>query len=388
VGSYGRGVESERGDAGVNPVHLDAASAEPMHPKARETLLAALDSGWSDPAALHAAGRRARLLLDNAREVVAALLAARPDEVTFLHSGVAATHAGVLGAASARARVGSCVVHSAVEHSAVLHAASWLASRGGTSVSVGVDRHGTVSVEDFTEAVAGPGVAVACLQAANHEVATTQPVTEVAAACASNGVPLLMDASHAAGRVPLPTGWSLLAAAARSWGGPDGVGVLVVRKGTRWHDPFPPDERGFADVPGALAAAAALQAIVEERSSVAERQRFLVDRIRSRVAAEVPDVEVVGDPVQRLPHLVTFSCLYVGGEALVTELDRLGFAVASGSACTASTLEPSHVLAAMGVTTHGNIRVSLSRDTTGDDVDRFLDVLPGVVAGLRGEVGL
>jgi cysteine desulfurase len=97
---------------------------------------------------------------------------------------------------------------------------------------------------------------------------------------------------------------------------------------------------------------------------------------------------VVGDPVQRLPHLVTFSCLYVGGEALVTELDRLGFAVASGSACTASTLEPSHVLAAMGVTTHGNIRVSLSRDTTGDDVDRFLDVLPGVVAGLRGEVGL
>jgi cysteine desulfurase len=359
-----------------------------MHPKAHETLLAAMESGWADPAALHAAGRRARVLLDSAREVVAALLAARPDEVTFLHSGVSATHAGVLGAASARTRVGSRVVHSAVEHSAVLHAASWLTARGGTAVSVGVDRTGRVSVEEFTDALTASGVAVACLQAANHEVATTQPVTEIAAACASHGVPLLMDASHAAGRMPLPTGWAVLTAAARSWGGPDGVGVLVVRKGTRWHDPFPPDDRGFGDVPSALAAAAALQAVVEERSTVAERQRVLVDRIRSRVAAEVADVEVVGDPVQRLPHLVTFSCLYVAGEALVTELDRLGFAVASGSACTASTLEPSHVLAAMGVTTHGNIRVSLSRDTTADDVDRFLEVLPGVVSRLRGEVGL
>jgi cysteine desulfurase len=140
---------------------------------------------------------------------------------------------------------------------------------------------------------------------------------------------------------------------------------------------------GFENVPGVLAAAAALQAVEAEREETAARQRALVERIRRRVAAEVPDVDVVGDPDDRLPHVVTFSCLYVEGEALVRELDKHGFAVSSGSACSASTLTPSHVLAAMGALTHGNVRVSLGRDTTEADVDAFLAVLPGVVAGLR-----
>ena len=135
-------------------------------------------------------------------------------------------------------------------------------------------------------------------------------------------------------------------------------------------------------MPGALAAAAALQAVVAERDEVNARQHALVDRVRAAAAA-VPDTEVVGDPVDRLPHLVTFSCLYVNGEALVTELDRRGFGVASGSACTASTLEPSHVLAAMGALTHGNVRVSLTRTTTAAEIDAFCAVLPEVVAGLR-----
>lgn len=369
-------------------MHLDAASGEPLHPRARETLLAALDSGWGDPAALHASGRRARLLLDNAREVLATLVGARPDELMLLPSGAAASHVGVLGAAQARSRVGSTVVHSAVEHSAVLHAVSWLGARTGTAVSVGVDRSGRVDAEQFCTAAGADGVALGCLQVANHEVATLQPVDEVAAGCRRHGVPLLVDASHAAGRVTLPAGWSLLSAGARSWGGPAGLGVLAVRKGTRWRDPMPADDRGFTDVPAALAAAAALQAMVEEQTEVSARQHALVDQIRIRVPETVPDVEVVGDPGRRLPHLVTFSCLYVAGEALVNALDRHGFAVASGSACTASTLEPSHVLAAMGVTTHGNLRVSLTRDTTSRDVDRFLAVLPGVVAGLRAEVGM
>ena len=140
--------------------------------------------------------------------------------------------------------------------------------------------------------------------------------------------------------------------------------------GARWRNPFPGDDRvderstGFENVPAVLAAAAALQAVVAERDEVNARQHELVDVVRRRVAAEVPDVEVVGDPDSRLPHLVTFSCLYVDGEALVTELDRRGFGIASGSACTASTLTPSHVLEAMGVLTHGNVRLSLQRDAT------------------------
>jgi cysteine desulfurase len=136
-----------------------------------------------------------------------------------------------------------------------------------------------------------------------------------------------------------------------------------------------------------VAAAAALRAASAEADNEAARLRPLVDRIRAVVAATVPDVEVVGDPDGRLPHLVTFSCLYVDGEALLHALDRRGFAVSSGSSCTSSTLHPSHVLEAMGVLSHGNVRVSLHRETTEADVDRFLAELPDIVASLRAQIG-
>jgi cysteine desulfurase len=225
------------------------------------------------------------------------------------------------------------------------------------------------------------------LQHANHEVGTVQPVDQVA------GRALFMDACASMGRLPLPEGWSVAAGSAHKWGGPAGVGVLLVRKGVRWRNPFPDDDRvdervsGFENVPAALGAAAALQAVVAQRAEVDARQRALVDRIRARVA-EIPDTEVVGDPVERLPHLVTFSFLYVDGEAIVDALNRRGFEVASGSACTASTLEPSHVLAAMGALTHGNVRVSLSRDVTEAEVDGFLAALPEVVREIRQEAGV
>lgn len=142
------------------------------------------------------------------------------------------------------------------------------------------------------------------------------------------------------------------------------------------------------NLPAVVAAAASLRAAAADAAAEATRLAALVDRIRERVAAEVPDVEVVGDPVLRLPHLVTFSCLYVDGEALLHALDRRGFAVSSGSSCTSSTLRPSHVLEAMGVLSHGNVRVSLHRETTEADVERFLTDLPGIVAGLRAEAGV
>ena len=228
------------------------------------------------------------------------------------------------------------------------------------------------------------------VQTANHEVGTLQPVADVAAALPD--VPLFTDACASMGRLPLPAGWSAAAGSAHKWGGPAGVGVLLVRKGARWRNPFPGDDRvdertiGFENVPAALASAAALQAVVAESEATNRRQHALVARIREAAAA-VPDTEVVGAPDERLPHLVTFSCLYLDGEALVTELDRRGFGVASGSACTASTLEPSHVLAAMGALTHGNVRVSLTRETTAEQVEAFCRVLTEVVDRLRREGG-
>lgn len=371
--------------------YLDAASTEPLHPAARQVLDEALDAGWADPARLYGSARRARLLLDNAREVIAAALGARPDEVMFTPSGTQAVHLGVLGTALARVRVGRGVVAAAVEHSSALHAAA--AVPDGRVATVPVDRTGQVSAAEFAGAL-GPDTALACLQAANHEVGTVQPVTEVGTACAERGVPLIVDAAQVVGRLAVPAGWSVLAASAHKWGGPAGVGVLAVRRGIRWRSPWPEDERGggrvpgFENVPGALAAAAALRARLEEAPELNRRHSELVDRIRARVPELVPDVEVVGHPRERLPHLVTFSCLYLDGEALLTELDRAGFAVSSGSSCTASTLTPSHVLEAMGVLTHGNVRVSLARTTTEADVDRFLAALPDVIARLRAATGV
>lgn len=375
-------------------MYFDAATATPLHPAAREALLGALDDGWADPGKLYTQARRARLLLDAARDTFAQVLGVRPDEVTFTGSGTTAAHAAVLGGLAGRRRAGATLVRSAIEHSAVLHAGERHVRAGGAEAEVPVDRLGRVDLDAWARAVSAPGVALASLISASHEVGTVQPVAAAAAACREAGVPLHVDAAQSLGRMSVPDGWSLLTGSARKWGGPPGVGLLVLRKGTRWVSPYPADDResgrfpGAPDLPAIIAAAASLHAVHETAAKEGERQSELVDRIRGTVAATVPDVEIVGDPVERLPHVVTFSCLYVDGEALLTALDRRGFAVSSGSACTSSTLQPSHVLAAMGVLTHGNIRLSLHRDSTAEQVDRFLAELPGIVAALRAEVGM
>lgn len=371
------------------PAYLDAATAAPLHPVAREALLAALADGWADPSRLYAAGRRAQQLSEAARAVLADALGVREDEVSLWPSGTAAAQAAVLGGMAGRSRQGATLVRSAIEHSAVLHA-------GGrfSSTEVGVDRLGRIDLGAWSEAVGAPGVALASLISASHEAGTVQPLAEAAESCAAAGVPLFTDAAQSVGRIPVPGGWSLLSASAHKWGGPPGVGVLAVRKGVRWRSPYPQDDlyrpgaTGALDLPAVVAAAASLRAVLSEADAEAKRLSALVDRIRERVAATIDDVEVVGDPVARLPHLVTFSCLYVDGEALLHALDRRGFAVSSGSSCTASTLRPSHVLEAMGVLSHGNVRVSLHRDTTEEQVERFLTELPGLVTEIRRQAGM
>lgn len=379
-------VGDPRGGAGG---YLDAASAEPLHPAALEAWQSAVGSGFADPRRVHGPGRVARILLDNAREATAEAFGVRADEVVFTASGTAAVHRGLLGLHKGRSRAGRSIVSSAVEHAAVRHAIAWT---GAAAHTVPVDRLGRVDADEVAAAVADTEPTVVAVQSANHEVGTVQPIAEIAHRLGD--IPLFMDACASAGRLPLPDRWAAAAASAHKWGGPAGVGVLLLRRNARWRDPFPGDERvdhrvsGFENVPGVFAAAAALQAVVAEREHENRRQHDLISRLRSRIAATVPDVEIVGDPDDRLPHIVTFSCLYLDGEALVTELDRHGFGVASGSACAASDLTPSPVLAAMGVLTHGNVRLSVTRLTTSDDVDRFAEVLPGIVADLRGKVGM
>lgn len=382
-----------------------------MLPAARATLMSALDAGWADPQRLYAEGRTARALLDQAREVLAAGLGVRPAELSFLPSGPAALRAGLHGLRYAGRRRGARMVATAIEHSAILTTGRHIAAAAhdpATSrdpagelhpslfAEVPVDRLGRVDLSALDRAVAIGGTVLAAVQSANAEVGTRQPLEPAHEICGAHGIPLLVDAMASLGRDPTPEHFDVMAGDARSWGGPGGVGVLVVPERTRWRRPGPDSEleHGRTDVEPmialALAAAEAWRQTEADRAGQSSSSSALIRRLRA-AAGDLPDVDVVGDPDDRLPHVLTFSLLYVDGEALVIELDRRGFAMGSGSACTSSMLEPSHVLAAMGVLTHGNIRLTLPLDpvapTLEADVTRFIAELPGAVAAVRAQLG-
>jgi cysteine desulfurase len=378
---------------------LDAGGRAPVLPAAREAFLAALDEGWADPRRLHTEGRRARALLDGAREAVAGLVGARTEEVDLAPSLTAALHGAVLTVVRGRRRVGGTVVAPRVERRAVLDAAAAAAGVAGVPdggrVEVGVDRDARVDLAELADALGRPGVALAAVQHANGEVGSLQPVAAAHELARAAGVPLLVDAGSSFGHVPVGPEWDVLAVDPGDVGALPGVAVLVTRAAVRRSPVLAAgasdDDRWFpggVSVPAALAAAVAMQVAAARVRTGPDPRTELVDRIRARVAAEVPQVDVAGPATGRLPHVLTFSCLYVDGEAVVTALDRAGFAVASGSACTTSTEEPSHVLAAMGALTQGNVRLSLPVGSTPADVERFCDALPGVVAGIRRDAGL
>lgn len=261
---------------------------------------------------------------------------------------------------------------------------------------VPVDQLGRVDLAALARAVTFPGTVLAAVQSANGEIGTRQPLEGAHTLCRTHGVPLLVDAMASLGRDATPEHYDVLAGDARSWGGPGGLGVLVVPERTRWRrsGPVTEVEHGRTDIEPvvalALSAAEAWRQTAATRADQAVSSSALIQRLRV-AAGGLRDIEVVGDPDDRLPHIATFSALYVDGEALVIELDRRGFAVGSGSACTSSTLEPSHVLAALGVLTHGNVRVTLplsaSAPSLDEDVTRFIDELPAAVASVRAQLG-
>ncbi len=374
------------------PGYLDAATAEPIHPAA----LAAIESGgWADPGRRYSLGRRSRLLLDTARQSLAGFLGCRAEELHFLPSAQVAGQAAIRGVTSARLRrlgrdsAGSGLVISAVEHSGLLAEADRLAASGLPVRRVPVDGHGAVAAEEFLAGV-NARTAAAVLQIANHEVGTRQPVAAVGSGTQALGVPLLVDASTSAGRLPLPPDWTVFWADPRLWGAPPGVGCLGLRTG--FDPPLVGDrsERGSwpgpVPVPLVVAAAAAAEAIAANAQQEDHRLSALIDRLRAEIPARIADAVVLGHPTERLPHVLTVSFLYVAGDALLDELDRAGFSCSSGSACAADneTIGPSHVLAAMGALTQGNLRISLPRGCPESDIDRLLAHLPTAVARARG----
>lgn len=353
-------------------------SDQPLHPKARQVLLAAFDVGWADPRRRSLDAARARTLIAGAKESLAAGLGVRPDEVFLVGEASLAPTLALEGALASR---GGALVTSRVERSEILAIA---ASRTG-SMTVPVDHQGRIDLTALAGSL-NESVGVLSLQAANGEVGTVQPLAQAGEIAEHLGIPLHVDLGVGAGRTELPETWRYASADARTWCGPSGVGVYAIRTGARWRYPWATSQErheiGSYSIPLALAAAAALEAWQSEEKADAERISKFVEQIR-QAAASVADVEVVGDPVNRVSNIVTFSALYCDGESLVGEFAREGFSVGSGSACTSDQLQPSHVLAAMGALTHGNVRICLPHSATSEDIDRFCKFIPQAISNVR-----
>jgi cysteine desulfurase len=362
--------------------YLDHASTSILRPEARAAMVAALDL-VGDPGRIHEEGLTVRVTVEDAREQVASTFGARPREVVFTGSATEAVATVVRGVADR----GRHQVVSAVEHSAVRLATE----RAGEVTVVPVDGRGRVDPDEVAAAVR-PDTAVVHVQAGNHEVGTTQPVAEVVAACAGLDVLVHVDAAQANGHLSLDfaaLGADLVSVSAHKFGGPAGVGALLVRRGLRL-DPLlvgGDQERarraGLENVGAVAGFAAACRALADGGlDAEASEARRLTDRVLDGVAG-LDGIPIYGDPVERLPHLVCLGVEGVEPQAVLLGLDAAGIAVHSGSACSSEALEPSPVLEAMGVDALRSLRVSVGWSSTDADVDALLTTLPRVVDDLR-----
>ena len=381
-------------------VYLDHAATTPPDPRVLEAMWPVLSRDWGNPSSIYLEGQTAHRWLDEARARCARLLGAEPSEIIFTSGGTESDNAAIRGAALAqreRSR-GDHIVTSQVEHHAVLHTVEQLEREGFRATYLPVDSDGCVDLAALEEAI-GPETAVLTLMAANNEVGTLQPVAEAAALAKARNpnVAVHTDAVQAAGSIditPEALGVDLLSLASHKLYGTKGAGLLYVRRGTPWQPQIlgGTQERerraGTENVAGAFGLAVAMELAWKEREERVAHYRRLRDRLLFELPERVPDTVVTGpaDPDRRLPN--SFSCCFrnVEGESVLVGLDMVEVAASSGSACTTGSLEPSHVLTAMGIDddlAHASLRLTVGKGNTDEQIDHVLEQLPEIVERLR-----
>ena len=377
-------------------IYLDHAATTPLDPQILELMLPYFTQQAGNPSSIHQLGRASLQALDDAREQVAMVLGCSRREIIFTGGGSEGANLAVKGAALAqRARGrGAHLVVSTIEHHAVLHAAEYLQTVGFELTLLPVDAAGMVHPDDLRAALR-PDTVLVSVMYANNEVGTIQPIAELGAICREAGVLFHSDAVQAVGMLPLDVealNVDLLSITAHKFYGPTGVGVLYARRNT----PLQPQihgggqERrrraGTENVPAIVGLAAALTKAEARRPTYATRLSALRDQLISGLLERIPQSRLNGDPIRRLPNNANLGFDCVEGESILLLLDQAGICASSGSACTSGSLEPSHVLTAMGLSTewaNGSVRFSLGQSSSEEDVEYLLDLLPAMVDRLR-----
>ena len=378
----------------MKKVYLDYAATTPCDP----LVLAAMEPYFFDKfgnaSSIHAFGQEAKKAIEDSRETLASFLGAKPDEIIFTSGGTESNNNAIFGVAGALGEKGNHIITTAIEHHAVSEPCKFLEKKGFKITFVPVDKYGLVDPEEIKKAITDKTVLISVMHA-NNEIGTIQPITEIGEIARAKGICFHTDAVQTVGHIPTKVNdlnADLLSLSAHKFYGPKGVGALYVRKGTRLErflyggDQEKGKRASTHNTPVIVGLGKAIELSSSQMDKETELQIALRDKLIKVIPEKIPEVFLNGHPTKRLPNNVNFSIKYIEGESILLSLDMLGIAASTGSACTSSSLEPSHVLLAIGLPheiAHGSLRVTMGRWTKKEDVDYLLDNLPPVVGKLR-----
>ncbi len=373
-----------------HPIYLDNSATTPVAPEVVEAMSPYFSTSYGNASSLHTFGREAHRAMEESRGTVAEIVGARPEEIVFTAGATEANNLALIGTVLASTDR-KHLITTAIEHHAVLHTIEWLQTQGFEATVLDVDPTGRVDPEQVREAIR-PDTLLVSVMTGNNEIGTLQPIEEIGRICHEHGVLVHTDAVQAFGKIPLPVdAVDLLSISAHKFHGPKGVGFLFARKGIKLtpilHGGGHERGRrsGTENVPGIVGLAAAAKLAIREQGATSSRTRALRERMIDEIT-KLPGTRLNGHRTESLPHIANFSFEAIEGESLVMRLDERGIAASTGSACSSPNLEPSHVLVAIGVPlsmAHGSLRISMGRQTTEEEINAFLDVLPEVVDRLR-----
>ncbi len=375
-------------------IYLDYAATTPCDPEVLKAMEPYFFERFGNASSIHSFGQEAKKGLEDARATLASFIGARPEEIIFTSGGTESNNTVIYGVAEALASKGNHIITSQIEHHAISEPCKFLEKKGFKITYVGVDKEGLVSPEDIKKAITDKTILVSIMHA-NNEIGVIQPIAEIGKIVKEKGIYFHTDAVQTVGHIPVNVNdlnIDLLSLSGHKFYGPKGVGALYIRKGTRM-EPYlrgGDQERGKRasthNVSGIVGLGKAIELCRLKMDEETKFQIKLRDKIIKEISSEIPDVRLNGHLTQRLPNNVNFSIKFIEGESILLNLDMLGIAASTGSACTSTSLEPSHVLLAIGLkheVAHGSLRITLGRWTKEEELDYFLENLPKIVAKLR-----